>query len=178
MIKLFKYRRPIITVLMCCLLSMLFDISAFARTMPDDEIFVRNQDWTVRGDVAIISFDLVAPADKNYKVSIVLRRESDNSFRVVPKSVSGVIGEGKFAGTGREVRWFYTNDIPGGLKGNDYYFEIVVEPIGAGSAWLYYVLGGAAVAGGGAAYFILQGSKAAAATGTNELPAPPPRPIP
>lgn len=159
---------------------VLFSFTAMAQMRSAESIRLANLDWRVQGDVVIISYDLVAPSDEEYEVGIALLRETDRSFRVVPKSVSGQVGKGKYAGQGREIKWEFKKDVGRGLAGDGYYFEIVVEPIGGSNTLLYVGLGVAAV--GGAAAVLLRGKKdsggGSGTPTTTELPSPPTRPTP
>lgn len=154
-------------------------VPAPAQTRSAEGVRLANLDWRLQGDVIVISYDLLAPTDEEYEVSLVMLRENDRSFKVVPKSVSGQVGKGKFAGQTREIKWEYKKDAPRGFTGEGYYFEISVEPVGGGSTWLYVGLGVAAA--GGAAAVLLGGKKVGDGTPPptpTELPAPPIRPTP
>jgi hypothetical protein len=137
--------------------------SAVAQQAKEPEAKVANARWSVQGNEIVIVFELIAPADKTYKISVVLRREGDKSFAVVPKNVSGAIGEGKYAGQ-REVRWAFRKDVPTGLTGNDFWFEISADEI-------IETGGAAAVLAGGVIYGIVNASKPA--SGPAKLPTPP-----
>ncbi len=177
--KIFRYRRPVIFGLMFPLIVMFVQFPAHAWTIAEsliseDEIRVNVVDVRVQDQTIVIIYDLIAAMDETYEVNIVLLREKNPSFQFVPRSVAGYVGEGKFAGTSREIKWNYKNDLPRGLEGEGFYFEITVNKVGGGSPWLYIVLG-AAAAGGGAAALLL-GKKGTTQTGANELPGPPARP--
>jgi hypothetical protein len=79
-------------------------------------------------------------------VSVVLLREGDPTFRIVPKAVSGSVGKGKYAGANQTIYWNYKRDIQYEPQGDDYYFEIIVEPI-KGSNSLYYTVAGVTIWG-------------------------------
>ncbi|MDH3252100.1 MAG: hypothetical protein OEM41_04865 [Ignavibacteria bacterium] len=106
--------------------------------------------WSLVGDEVVITYQLNAPRAKTYDVSVVLRRENDQSFAVVPRAVSGDVGTGKFASGVRQIRWKYQKDVPEGLTGSDYWFEITAREVieEGGSNWWIYAAGGAAVVAG------------------------------
>jgi len=127
----------------------------------------------------VIAFDLQAQAGEKYKVNLTLLRERDVRFKFTPKTVAGHVGEIVLAGpegihseNSLRAVWDYKKDFPPGLYGDDYYFEITVEPVVAGINWFLYVLGGAALVGGG--YFAYE--KWIKPPPPNELPTPPERP--
>ncbi len=126
--------------------------------------------WQAVGDSVWITYDLLGPSDADYDVSVVLLRESDPKFRVVPKTVWGDIGSGGYAGRNRKIIWYYLRDVPGGFQGDDYSFLMNVKKVEGSSAWYY--IGGAALVGGGAAAYFLLGKKESTTT-TPDLPAPP-----
>ena len=179
--KLFCARRPIALITLLSLLLLSVEALALPRTVQDAPIRVRNQEWKVEGNVVVVTFDLDGPSEKIYIVSVVLLREDDSRFRLTPKSVQGNIGEGVSAGLSRKIVWEYRKDVPQGLAGEGYYFEIVarIHEAGGGS-WLYYLLGGVVAAGGAAGYLLT--NKAKTETGSTptstELPGPPARPNP
>jgi hypothetical protein len=154
------------------LIIPLLTSTAVAQQVKESEARVENARWSVQGNDIVIVFDLNAPADRTYKISIVLRREGDKSFAVVPKTVTGAVGEGKYAGQ-REVRWAFRKDIPAGLAGNDFWFEISADEIvdtGISKFW-YYAGGAAAIIAGGVTY--MAAKQAASPSGPPKLPTPP-----
>lgn len=133
--------------------------------------------WRVENWIAVISYELHAPADSTYDVSIVLKRKSDTSFSVMPRTVSGDIGRGKFAGGRREIRWEYRRDLAHELLGNDYFFVVTAVAVTEerGWPWWYYAAGG--VVAGGAIIAIVFGNSddggGGGSTSQPELPNPP-----
>jgi hypothetical protein len=178
MMTLFSIRRPISYVALVSLMLFYLPVGSFAQDPRDVSPRLTNLDWKIEGNVVTVTYDLLGSVDKTYVVAVALLRENDPRFKLVPKSVSGNIGIGKFAGTGRVIVWDYRKDIPQGLFGDGYYFEVIVtEATGNSNTWLYYLLGGAAVAGGGAAYLLQIQSKSPPSAGpSSELPTPPARP--
>ena len=170
-----KFVRPLTAALLPLLLIFLLDVRALGQERQDEKGKIENAEWRLAGEVVLITYDLVSDPNLSYEVRVTLTRESNKSFRLVPRSVTGAVGKGKFAGSRMEIRWEYKKDVPQGLEGEDYSFEFVVNVIReeGGSSWIYYV-GGLGLAGV-AAGVLLGGKKespAATTTGTN-LPTPP-----
>ncbi|HWP83073.1 MAG TPA: energy transducer TonB [Bacteroidota bacterium] len=86
---------------------------------------ITNQDWRVEGDWVIITYDLVGAQNKVYQVYVELLNERNGAFRMIPQTVNGDIGVVQIPGPGKEIRWNYKADVPGGLKGEGYYFIFV-----------------------------------------------------
>lgn len=146
-----------------------------AQIQPADQISVENQEWTVHGDTVTITYDLIAPASETYKVTVFLSSEENKLFRIEPESVKGDIGEGKFAGKGRTIIWYYRNDLPAGLKGGGYYFTITADRASE-FPWLY-VGAGTVAAAGAAIYFLSNKDEQVTVTPSPPgVPLPPPRP--
>jgi len=141
---------------------------------------ITNVSFSVKDSSIVVVYDLLGPADQSYNVELALRRQSQPYFRVIPKHVEGDVGEGTRPGLDKQIVWHLYKDIPFGLDGNDYYFEVNAAPLNAkinvksGSAsWLYYV--GSAVVVGAAAVF-LGINLSNKSDGGNHLPGPPSRP--
>lgn len=176
-LKIGKYRRTIISALLAPLAVMLTSVGSFAgaSSLEDEKpLHLENIEWRIEGDIVIITYNLIAPAEDAYHVEVMLLNEGDLSFKLVPRQVSGAVGEGRFAGSRRVIRWEYKKDIPQGLSGGDYYFEISIERVGGMSPWIYVAAGAAAV--GGAAAFLLGGKKSEGQPFPGTLPDPPSRP--
>ncbi len=123
----------------------------------------------------VIHYDLSGSADGLYRITALLRKENDRSFRYTPKNLRGDVGEGKFAGANRTIVWNVTTEFPLGLKGSDFYFEIGAESAsGSSSTALWYGLGAAAL--GGVAFVLFRSSPEASPAGQTGFPAPPGRP--
>jgi len=141
------------------------------------DVTVTNVSYSMKDSNVVVHYDLAGPTDKSYKIQLVLRRGTRAFFRMYPKTVEGDVGTGAFAGTGREIVWHLYEDVPYGLDGNDYYFEVDAALLGVekggGASWLYYV-GGALIAGGAAVYFGTDLFKKAG--GESQFPTPPSRP--
>lgn len=169
-----KYQRPVNFILIPMLLLLLVQSGTIAREeAPSDDVKPTNVRWLVKEDIIIVNYDLNASLDARYRVSVVMKREGDESFTIVPKTAEGALGEGFLGGSNKEIRWYFKRDYPQGFKGEGYYFEITVEELSQDSNLLYYALGGAAIVGGVVAFII---TKSAGVTATDNLPPPPGRP--
>jgi hypothetical protein len=147
------------------------------KQAPQDEFKVTIKAVEVKPDHIVITYELVASATESYEVSLVLLKEGSPSFKVPVRAAAGDIGEGKFTGGTRQVRWEFAKDYPAGLQGDGFYFEITVTKVSGSNLLLYLGLGALAVVGGGVA--LLAGGKKEAAASTPpavELPSPPTRP--
>jgi len=118
-----------------------------------ENISVSNVRFQVAENKIIITYDLIGSPAETYMINVMLKRKQVPAYQVVPKSVTGDIGEGKYGGTGRQISWDILRDHPGGLEGDDYYFHIEATMIPKGSYLLYYI-GGSAVVAGAAAYLL------------------------
>lgn len=174
----FRIRHPVIAVILFSMMLLSIPGTAFPQDPKGTPARITNQDWKLEGNVVTITYDLIGVADKSYVIDIVLLREDDSRFRLTPKSVQGNIGEGVSAGLSRKIVWEYKTDVPQGLAGEGYYFEIVARLESAGGGgWLYYLLGGVVAAGGAAGYLLSNKAKTESGSGgSTELPGPPARP--
>jgi hypothetical protein len=122
---------------------------ALAQTQVEDSRHFVIGPWRVENNVAIIPYELVAGKDSTYEIGIVLKRRSDPSFQLTPKSVSGAVGRGQFVGGMREIRWDYRRDLAQALTGNDYFFALTARTVleDGGWPWWYYAGGGTAIVG-------------------------------
>ena len=174
-------QRPITCVLFPAFLLFALELPVVAQEQGRSEGRIENAKWGLAGNVVVITYDLVANSELTFDIGIVLRRESDSNFKLIPRTLSGAIGKGKHAGAGREIRWDYLKDVPGGLQGDDYHFEFAVQIIReeAGSNLWYYLVAGAVVVGGGAAALLGGGKNGSTTTpSTSGLPdAPKIRPL-
>lgn len=170
-----RFRRRIVAGLILPLLLWCVDAPAYLKTAPQqEEIKVTVRSVQVNPDNILITYQLSAPAGESYEVSLVLLKEGNSTFRVPVRAASGDLGEGKFAGDARQVKWEFSRDYRGDLYGDGFYFEITVNKVGKSNLLLYLGLGGLAVAGGAAA--ILLGGKKSSESTTTALPMPPSRP--
>jgi hypothetical protein len=110
-------------------------------------------------DKIFISYFLYGDENKTYDVNTVLRKSDDPSFKIIPKNVSGDVGEGKFANRNCTIVWNMNEDEIARLEGVDFYFEVTADEIKEKSSWYWYLLGAAALGGGTAAYLLLSKDK-------------------
>lgn len=139
------------------------------------EYSIRNVSYSMKDSDVVVHYNLSGPADKSYRVQLILRRTTQPSFRMMPVDVSGDVGTVRRPGPDKQIIWHLYKEIPYGLSGDDYYFEVRVSVIngkGPGISWLYYV--GIMVGGAAAVYF---GTNLFNKPGSgSSIPAPPPRP--
>lgn len=108
------------------ILIFLFIHFCFISASSAQGIKAGNIQWNVENEQVLITYDL--PSNKALKnISIVLKRNSNQTFGIVPKTMKGDFGKGEFSGPGKKVQWDYLKDVPAGLDGDDYYFVIAVE---------------------------------------------------
>ena len=160
-------KRPLV-----CILLPLFIICAtghpvVAQEQSKGQIRVDNGHWVLEGDIVVITYDLPADPELTYDVGIVMTREGDAIFRVVPKTVTGAIGKGKFAGLKKVIRWDYRKDVAAGLSADDYQFDFSVQVVKEGSNTIWYILGVGLVGAGGAVAYQFLKNKDGAGTGIN-----------
>jgi hypothetical protein len=173
---LFRYRRYITLLLLPCVCILLLQTRAVARgDEGGGDATITNIKWTTKNELIVINYDLNGATDTKYSVDIVMKRENDPAFSIIPKTVEGHIGQGAFAGVNREIRWYYRRDYPRGFEGEGYYFEIHVQTMSEKSALLYYIVGAAALTGGVVALLLGKG-QGPTFNGNLELPMPPVRP--
>ena len=139
-------------------------ISSTFEASPDGKIFIYYQ---LNGD-----------PEKEYDVSVVLKRTSVPSFELTPSDVSGNIGKGKYGdGSKKTIIWNLKPEEKNILNGDDFYFVVNADEVksGGGIPWYVYV-GGAALAGGTAAVLLLNKKSDSGTTTTTNFPSPPGRP--
>jgi hypothetical protein len=165
---------------LCLLLtiSLLFSITLPIKAYSiSDAVQARITNVEYGDEIVTITYDLIGPTTDQYEVSIVFLKKSDSTFTIKPETISGNIGRGAFAGSGRKIIWDFKKDYPKGFEGDDYYFKISVKqiPKEGGFPWLL-VGGGAALLGGGAAILLLNKKSDTAPPAAGDLPGPPGRP--
>lgn len=173
--KLTQYQRPVSFILLPVLCMLLFRQPAHGQGDASDNLATKNVKWSLKDDLITINYDLTGSPSDKYAISIVMKKDNDRSVAIVPKSVEGDVGDGYFAGTDREIRWYFRNEYPQGFSAEGYYFEIHVQVVGRESNWMYYALGAAALAGGVVALIVGKGGGDTPPSSV-ELPMPPGRP--
>lgn len=147
--------------------------SLFGKEITLPEPQATNVDWVMDGQDMVITYDLIGDSLAVYSVSVSLLRTGDPEFQVVPVRVYGDIGEGRFAGLGRSVRWRIQEDLGGLPEGDDFVVEVTVdEPDDL--PWFLVVVGVAV--GGATIYSFVQSGEDAGTPSIFELPGPPARP--
>ena len=139
-------------------------ISTTFEASPDGKIFIYYQ---LNGD-----------PEKEYDISVVLKRTSVPSFELTPSDLSGNIGKGKFGdGSKKTIIWTLKPEEKSILNGEDFYFVVNAEEVksGGGIPWYVYV-GGAALVGGTAAVLLLNKKSDNTTTTSDNFPTPPGRP--
>lgn len=149
LMKLLRRRRAITLCVLPLLLGQLLAAPGLAGEADrDGGEHGTNVQWRIKDDVITINYDLAGSSDETYVVTAVMKRENDSSFSAIPRTADGDIGEGHFAGKGREITWYYRRDYPQGLQGEGYYFEIQVQTVRRQDNLIYYIAGAAALTGG------------------------------
>ena len=175
LLKLCSHRRWIGGGLLILFLSIVIDFPAIARGQSSQEGHVSNVKWVLKENLIVVTYDLNGSLDDSYDVSIVMRNEKDSSISIIPATVEGDIGAGRFAGVNREIQWYFRKDFPQGFQGGGYYFEIFVKPVQQKSNLLTYMVGGAVVTAGILALLLSSGSTDQPPASAS-LPGPPVRP--
>ncbi len=120
----------------------------------------KNIHYTVTDQKVFINYDLYGKPGKEYTVKLILRRESKPGYSYIPAIISGDVGKDQSAGKNKLIVWNIGREIPGGLEGKDYYFEITVHQNPSGSGLLTWLGIGAAAVAATATYFILSNNSA------------------
>jgi hypothetical protein len=140
---------------------------------------VENVSHSVSNEDIIITYDLNGTTEQFYEVKLILRRSNHSNFRYVPQALTGDVGEGYFAGTGKKIIWKIEKDFPSGLPGDDYYFEVMVKEISSSSNIFTWVGAGIAAAAAAVITYIVINSSSSSDEGnggSSGLPPPPGRP--
>ncbi len=168
--RIFKIQQSI-----CLLLSFLLigESIPFSKCRAEEKVEVRNVRFENIKDGVQIFYDLQGPANKEYTVSLILKKKSKPSFELKPEAVSGCVGEKCKVGNNLQIIWKFKKDFPLVLDPNDYYFVVQATTTESGSGILWWLASGAVVAGG-AVVLLLKGSSGHSSN--VELPLPPNRP--
>lgn len=133
--------------------------------------------FTITGLRVVIHYNLIGKPDAKYNVSLLLLKRSDPAFRYSPRELTGDIGLGEYAGTGRQIVWNMKNEFPQGLQGNDFYFVVNAKevPVTHSSTSLLTWIGtGAAIVAAAVTYVIVAQNRGPGAPPS--YPSPPGRP--
>jgi hypothetical protein len=156
-------------VIACFLISIDFSLAQTADTV----IQAINITTVPTSDQVTINYDINNPKGYTLQVSLQMKKKNDNSFKYVPKYLSGDIGEGIFQGKSKKIIWDSKRERLPLFNMDDYFFEINVKTISTNdnnNNWLWVKIGAAVVVGGTILYFILKGGK------EHVMPNPPGRP--
>jgi len=158
------------------IVSLLVPTVASSSTLSADPIKVVNVRFEIVGTKIVVHYDLEGPLDRDYTVRIILKREHNQTYVHMPRSVVGEVGEGRFAGPSRQITWDVLKEFSQGLEGDDYYFVIEVELVSKGISPLWYIGGGVGVIGGVVGYLLSKGGAAAVSPAVEAFPKPIGRP--
>ena len=139
-------------------------ISTTFEASPDGKIF--------------IYYQLNGNPDREYDISVELKRTSVPSFELKPSDLSGNVGRGKYGdGSKKTIIWTLKPEEQAILNGEDFYFVVNADEVesGGGIPWYVYV-GGAALVGGTAAVLLLNKKSDNTTTTGTDFPLPPARP--
>jgi hypothetical protein len=130
---------------------LLLETSCLSVARAGEDVSVRNVHFELSGHMIVIFYDLQGPEGGDYTVKLLLKRKQDPSFQYVPRSLTGDVGQGRFAGNKRQISWDIQKEFQEGLEGEDFYFVVEAELISSGTSILWYIGGGAAIIAGAAA---------------------------
>ena len=151
------------------MISLLLQPFFANQALSKDKIRVENVRFELVGAKIYIYYDLVGPQNKQYEITLTVRREQVQSTRVHPKLLKGDIGKGRFAGRNRQIVWDISREVPRALKTSDYYFVVAAELVSSGSKALLWIGAGTVLLGGGSVVFLLLTKK----NGDAGFPEPP-----
>lgn len=133
------------------------------HALSQDEIRVENVRFELSEGKVFIYYDLIGPRDKEYRITLTVKREQIKSTQVQPKLLKGDIGKGRFAGRNRQIIWEISREVPRALKASDYYFVVEAELVSSRSKALLWIGAGTVLLGGGSAAYLLLVKKNGAA---------------
>ncbi|MCH7677314.1 hypothetical protein IH879_20520 [candidate division KSB1 bacterium] len=139
------------------------------QALSKDKIRVENVRFELVGEKIYIYYDLIGPQNKQYEITLTVRREQVQSTRVHPKLLKGDIGRGRFAGRNRQIVWDISREVPRALKASDYYFVVEAELVSSGSKALLWIGSATALLGVGSVVFLVLNKK----NGDAGFPEPP-----
>lgn len=125
------------------MVSVLLAAVAVAQPVNTSDATIEHVRIQPRGYVTEIQYDLHGLANANYRITVALRRRSDESVNRNLIVAEGDIGPGVTPGPNKRVIWGQIGEFPQGLPGNDYFFEVKAEQMKSKSAGILWVGGGA-----------------------------------
>lgn len=158
-------------------------VFCFNPLCASDSLQVANVRFEATSDQVIVSYDLLPPSDptlleqkkREYTITLVLKREQDESFRFIPRYVTGDAGAGITEGSNKRIIWQISKELPRGLEGDDFYFVVQVDAIVERTTpWLWLGAGAAVLGGTIAAILIFRGNEGPPPL--SKFPDPPGRP--
>jgi hypothetical protein len=157
------------------LIFYFFLISGLCAAPSSEEIKVENVIFRISYTKIVVEYDLIGPADKQYEVTLLLKREINDTFNYVPINVTGDIRKGISSGKKRQIVWDISKEFPDWFdaKNKDYYFVVNVYLEGKGISPLIWIGGGAALLGGGAAILLFKKDNSGGQNPVVKLPNPP-----
>jgi|GEM_PF-616287 len=145
-----------------------------------EEATIKNVVFKVTGQVVEVYYDLIAPPNLYWNVTLVLKKRFTKGFLYLPLEVSGDVGEKVIPGENKKITWRLANEFPQGLPGEDCFFAVNAEvgtEVEGGISSTYWIVGGAVVVGGILSAILLsKGSKVVPPVPDGSFPGPPPRP--
>jgi hypothetical protein len=99
----------------------------------------------------VITYTLSGPAEAEYDVDLFLVWGGTNRQKL--ERVTGDIGSGIRAGSGKIIHWDMKTELPDPIEGMSYLFQLEINR-SRGLAWYWYAGGGAAL--GGVLYVLLK----------------------
>ncbi len=133
------------TVMLCINILLIgLTIPSYSQTVAALILSVK---W--KGDSAlVITYDLTGEPKSDYEVELHLLKEGDPDYDLTLKGVSGDVGEGKFAGSGKIIEWYPKADLPHGASDAEFKFKLIVERVTPWTPPWYLYAGGSVIVGG------------------------------
>ena len=154
-------------------------VSVPVHVLARDGGLTKNVGFKVTGQVVQIFYDLIAPSDQVYTVTVVMKKRFDKTYSYTPISVSGDVGQAVIPGENRRISWKLTDEFPNGLPGEDCFFVVDAESGSAapgGISTTVWIIGGAAVLGGVLTAVLLSKGSTPPPPASSVFPNPPGRP--
>jgi hypothetical protein len=142
---------------------LLLETGFISAARAGEDVSVRNVRFEMSGQLINVFYDLQGPEGENYSVRLLLKRRQDPAFQYAPRSLTGDVGQGHFAGNKRQITWDIQKEFKEGLEGADFYFVVEVEMISSRTSILWYIGGGAAIVAGAAVLLLGKGAQSGTA---------------
>ena len=151
------------------IISLLVHAIFANQALSKDKIRVENVSFELVGEKVYIYYDLIGPQNRQYIITLTVRREQVRSTQIQPQLLKGDIGKGRFAGRNGQIVWEISREVPRALKASDYYFVVEAELVSSRSKALLWIGAGTVLLGGGSAVYLLMNKK----NGDASFPEPP-----